>query len=63
MKKTIVAIGLCLGMSALLPSAVHAEKLIEQSSKGWKYSDKKEAPGKEWNSIEFDDSKWSDGQA
>ena len=62
MKNHLVAITGCLCLS-LMASSLQAGKLVEKSSKGWKYSDKKEAPAKEWNQVEFDDSEWSDGQA
>ena len=60
--KTHLVFFICLGTVTGL-SGVQADELVKPSSEGWKYLDKADKPAKDWNKIEFDDSKWKEGKA
>ncbi len=58
-----VVLSLVLVMVAVCQTTAAEQKILEMGAKDWKYLDTAEGPGKEWQKVEFDDSKWKSGQA
>jgi hypothetical protein len=49
--------------AAVCQSTAAEQKILKVGANEWKYLDTGEAPAKEWNQADFDDSQWKSGQA